>query len=230
MVDNEAKSVLDNPPWNSLSTNHAQFAISNGLAKRYPPDVSPLVAIAALDTASLHDLAEIIAPGEVVAVVGDDLPSDAAGWTLHTSVLASQMVSEQPLAAAETTETILTLSADDVPDMLALIDLTHPGPFEPRTVELGHYIGIRKAGKLIAMAGERMYPPGYREISAVCTHPDEQGKGYAQLLVTMLVAENQQRGVIPFLHVSPENSPALQVYERLGFRHHRGVPLLIISH
>ena len=80
------------------------------------------------------------------------------------------------------------------------------------------------------MAGERMYPPGYREISAVCTHPDEQGKGYAQLLVTMLVAENWQRGEIPFLHVSPENRPALRLYERLGFRQHRGAPLLIISH
>ena len=129
MVDNEAESVLDNPPWNSLSTNHAQFAISNGLAKRYPPDVSPLVAIAALDTASLHDLAEIIAPGEVVGVVGDDLPSDAAGWTLHTSVLAESDGQRAAPRRRRNHRNDPHLSADDVPDMLALIDLTHPGPF-----------------------------------------------------------------------------------------------------
>ena len=230
MVLKQDESVLDNPAWHALNSNHAHFAIGDGLAKRYPADVSPIAAIAALDTASLRDLAAIFAPGEGLAVGGDELPTDSAGWTLHSKFPLSQMVSTQAPAEVQTSETILTLSGDDVPDMLALVDLTHPGPFLPRTFELGHYIGIRKEGKLVAMAGERLYPPGYREISAVCTHPDEQRKGYAALLVTYLAIENWQHGDIPFLHVSPENTRARTLYERLGFRERREAQLLIISH
>ncbi|MEO8394542.1 MAG: hypothetical protein ABI700_16225 [Chloroflexota bacterium] len=143
MTFNEATHVLDNPAWYALNSNHTHFAIGDGLAKRYPADVSPIASIAALDTASLRDLAAIIAPGEIVAVSGDDLPADAAGWTLHSKLPLIQMVSTQAPAEVATPETILDLSAADVPDMLALIDLTHPGPFLPRTIELGHYIGIR---------------------------------------------------------------------------------------
>ena len=230
MSASQTDFVLDNPAWHALNSNHAHFAIGDGLAKRYPADISPIAAIAAVDTASLRDLAAIFAPGEMLVVGGNELPPDPAGWTLNMKFPLIQMVSEQPPVAAETSETILTLSAADVPDMLALIDLTHPGPFLPRTVELGHYIGIRKDGKLIAMAGERMFPPGYREISAVCTHPDAQGKGLAALLVTHLALENWNRGVIPFLHVSPENTRARTLYQRLGFRQRVEAQLLVISY
>jgi predicted GNAT family acetyltransferase len=230
MLPNEIESVLDNPAWHALNSHHAHFAIGDGLAKRYPVDVSVIVALAALDAASLRDLTGIIAPGEVVGVGGDALPADASGWTVHTRLPLIQMVSAQPPVESETSETILTLTADDVPDMLALIDVTHPGPFAARTIELGHYIGIRKEGKLVAMAGERMYPPGFCEISAVCTHPDAQAKGYARLLVTRLMAENWQRGDVPFLHVSPTNSRALTLYERLGFRQRRELQFLVISY
>ena len=230
MTSPEAESVLDNPAWHALTTHHARFAIGEGLAKRYPADVSPIAGIAALDTASLRDFAVIVAQGDMVAVVGNDLPEDAAGWTLHSKFPLIQMVSTQVPAEIATAETILNLSADDVPYMLSLIDVTHPGPFLPRTVELGHYIGIRREGKLIAMAGERLYPPGYREISAVCTHPDAQGKGLARLLVTHLMGENWQRGDIPFLHVSPSNDRARTLYERLGFRVRREIQLLVIRH
>ena len=230
MPSNETEAVLDNPAWNALNTNHAHFAIGNGLAKRYPSDVSPIAGLAALDTASLRDFAEIVAPGETVAVGGDDLPSDAAGWTLQMRFPLIQMVSERPPVGGATTETILDLSASDVPAMLDLIHMTEPGPFLARTFELGHYFGIRKDGQLIALAGERLFPPGYREISAVCTHPDFQGKGLASLLVTHLMAENWQNGVVPFLHVSPANGRARSLYERLGFRVRRELQLLVISH
>ena len=226
----EALHILDNPNWHSLTTNHAHFALDTGLAKRYPTDISLIVALAALNTAALRDLTGVVAKGEVVAVGGDDLPADAAGWTLQSHFSLIQMVNDQPPVEVETTETIVTLKTEDVPDILALIDLTHPGPFLARTIEMGHYIGVRKDGKLAAMAGERMYPPGYREISAVCTHPDYQGKGYAQLLVSRLVAENLRHGDVPFLHVSPTNTRALTLYERLGFRQRRELQLLIISY
>jgi predicted GNAT family acetyltransferase len=143
--------------------------------------------------------------------------------------LVIQMLSQQPPAEVETGESVLDLSAEDVPDMLELVRLTEPGPFLPRTIEMGHYIGIRKEGRLVAMAGERLYPSGYREISAVCTHPDHQRKGYAQLLVSRLARENWQHGVVPFLHVSPGNTTAQRLYERLHFHARREFPLLVIS-
>lgn len=228
----EAAHVLDNAVWESLNSHHARFAIRNGLAARYFPDVSPITATAGLgvSAAALHDLAGIVAKGEVALVGGDKLPFDSAGWTVLSAASVIQMVSEHPVDEKETDETIVDLNVEDVPEILDLIALTHPGPFGQRTIELGHYIGIRKDGRLVAMAGERLYLPGYREISAVCTHPDDQGKGYAALLVTRLVNENWQNGDVPFLHVAPSNTRAQSLYERLHFRVRREFPILLIRY
>jgi len=109
------------------------------------------------------------------------------------------------------------LGESDVPEMLALTRLTKPGPFGKRTHEMGEYWGIRQNGELIAMAGERLRLPSYTEISAVCTHPDHLGHGHATALISMLIQRIRSRGEQPFLHVRPENTRALQLYERLGF-------------
>ena len=110
------------------------------------------------------------------------------------------------------------LTIADVPDMLSLVELTKPGPFSPRTIEMGRYVGFRQEGQLVAMAGERFAVPGYREVSAVCTHPDHQGRGYARQLVSYLVNDNLQRGNVLFLHVRAENTRAYTLYETLNFR------------
>ncbi len=102
--------------------------------------------------------------------------------------------------------------------MVELTALTKPGPFGPRTHELGHYVGIRDGGKLVAMAGERLKVPGYTEVSAVCTHPDHLGKGYAAALISEVMRAIRERGETPFLHVRAHNRRAIAVYERLGFR------------
>jgi predicted GNAT family acetyltransferase len=215
-------SVLDNPAWNSLTGHHAHLAITQGRAKCYPLEVTRIVGLEAPDAATLSDLAEIVPPGEVVGYIGDAFPANDAGWALLQSFSAIQMVSTQPVDVAGSGETVVDLGTDDVPNMLDLIRLTEPGPFFPRTVEMGHYIGIRQQGQLVAMAGERMCPPGYREVSAVCTHPDYRGRGYARALMTRLMAEQRQRGETPILHVSPHNDHAHALYERMGFRD-RGV-------
>jgi predicted GNAT family acetyltransferase len=113
---------------------------------------------------------------------------------------------------------IVELSATDSPEMRELTALTKPGPFGPRTHELGYYVGIRDGGKLVAMAGERMKVPGYTEVSAVCTHPDHLGKGYAATLMTEIMRSIRARGEKPFLHVRGDNSRAIAIYERLGFQ------------
>ena len=125
---------------------------------------------------------------------------------------------------------ILTLAKSDVPEMLGLVELTAPGPFESRTIEMGNYVGLRQQGRLVAMAGERFAARTYREISAVCTHPDYQGKGYARRLVSYLVNANFQQGNIPFLHVLAEKTGARALYETLNFRERRRMSVLIINH
>jgi predicted GNAT family acetyltransferase len=101
---------------------------------------------------------------------------------------------------------------------VALATLTKPGPFGSRTHELGTYVGIRSKGKLVAMSGERLKVPGYTEVSAVCTHPDHAGKGYARILMTEIMRGIRERGEIPMLHVRRDNTRAVALYERLGFK------------
>jgi predicted GNAT family acetyltransferase len=113
--------------------------------------------------------------------------------------------------------TIVDLNVSHIEDMLALTELTKPGPFSQRTPELGSYLGVREAGQLVAMAGERLRFPGYTEISAVCTHPDYRGRGYAGSLVSALIQRITGREEIPFLHVRNENVGAVRLYENLGF-------------
>ena len=102
--------------------------------------------------------------------------------------------------------------------MLALATLTKPGPFGSRTHELGSYVGIRSQRKLVAMAGERLKVAGYTEVSAVCTHPDHTGKGYARVLMTEIMRRIRERDETPMLHVRADNSRAIELYERLGYR------------
>lgn len=226
---NEAAHVLDNPGWYALNSHHAHFVINHGLAKRYPADVTGLVTVDEHSASGYADLAQIVSPGEVVGLFERQLPSEIPGWTIHQTIVAVQMVCERPVSEPEMRVTIESLSASDVPDMLHLIELTRPGPFLPRTIEMGHYIGIRQQDQLIAMAGERFYVPGYREISAVCTHPDHQGKGYARLLVSLLVNRNWQSGDVPFLHVMAQNTHAIKLYERLNFYKRCDMQAIVLS-
>ena len=217
MTSTQAPDVLVNQIWYSLTTHHTHLAIGTSLARRYPPDVGAFAAVVAPTETALRDLNQIVAKGEMLIVNGLDPKTELPDWTFVGEVLVQRMVCEQPIVEMDSAETILDLTPADVPDMLHLIELTHPGPFLPRTIEMGRYCGIRKDGQLIAMAGERFYPPGYHEISSVCTHPDYQGKGYAALLVSRIATRQQREGDMPYLHVSATNSRAISLYERLGF-------------
>jgi predicted GNAT family acetyltransferase len=113
---------------------------------------------------------------------------------------------------------------------LALATLTKPGPFGPRTLELGEYLGcFDESGALIAMAGERMHAGPLREISGVCTHPSHQGRGFARRLMLELVRRQLRRGQTPCLHVLRDNALARGLYARMGFRDHREAAIRVIS-
>ncbi len=210
--------LLNNPVWHALATEQAQFALGADRARRFLPEIGPFAAVEAANPAAFAQLAALIAPGEGIALVGTTPPSGAA-WSLLRQPILRQMVYEgAPVEREAVSAGIVPLSSADIASMLELVSLTHPGPFERRTIELGRYVGIWQGGRLAAMGGERFHLPGYREISAVCTHPDFQRRGYARALVTYLIGKIQGEGDVPILHVVQGNDGAQALYESLGFR------------
>ena len=228
MVEEDRLSLLDNPVWNALSATHASFAEGNELAKRYPVDVAPFAATRDQSPKSYHSLAELLGPAGTAAIPLATMPDLPAGWTIVRMVNSVQMVWNGS-APPPLKHTIEDLSISDVDEMLALVELTKPGPFLRRTPELGSYLGIHEAGQLVAMAGERLRPLGYTEISAVCTHPEYRGRGYASSLVFALIQKITKRDETPFLHVRAENVGAISLYEKLGFKTRRIINIAIVK-
>ena len=206
--------ILDNAAWAALTGPHAHLAERVGRAARYPADVSPFTALEdSADPRAWNDLAALAGPGTAVAVTA--VRTVPRGWQIEQSGEGVQMVATA--LYAEPAPEAVRLGPADVSEILGLIALTRPGPFLPRTVELGTYLGIREHGRLIALAGERLRPPGWTEISAVCTHPDHRGRGLATRLVRAVAAGIRQRGDTPFLHAAADNTPAIRLYESIGF-------------
>jgi ribosomal protein S18 acetylase RimI-like enzyme len=193
---------------------------------RYPGDVAPFVAIDPTAPGTAEDLAGLIAAGESVCFVGP-APTLPSGWNVDGPVPIAQMICRARIARVDGPD-IVELSLTQVPDMLALTALVYPHYFRPRTIAMGRYLGIYVGGALAAMAGERMGMDDHQEISAVCTHPDFTGRGYAQRLVAELNNDALKSGRIPFLHVSHQNTRAKALYERLGYVHRTDVPLLSV--
>lgn len=207
--------ILDNPAWASLSGPHAAFAErAGGHAARYAPDVAPFAAIAdPADPRSWDGLRSLTASDGSVTLAGVLAPPD--DWAVVGAIEGVQLV--DTALDAEPAPEAVRLGAADVPEILELIELTKPGPFLPRTVELGTYLGIRDRGRLVAMAGERLHPPGWTEISAVCTRPGHRGRGLATRLVRAVAAGIRERGEVPFLHTAASNAAAIRLYESIGF-------------
>ena len=212
---------LDNPVLGSLTGPHRRIALVQGRAARYPADVSPFCALPGEPgTADWADAARLVAPGEMVLfpALGTAPPP---GWEVLGSGEGVQLVADG-LDAGPDGEAV-TLGPADVPDILGLVERTKPGPFLPRTIELGAYLGIRRDGELVAMAGERMRPPGWTEISAVCTDPAWRGHGFASRLTRAVAAGIVARGDTPFLHAIATNVTAIRLYKELGFTHRRDI-------
>ncbi|MFD0633345.1 GNAT family N-acetyltransferase [Catenulispora yoronensis] len=213
--------VLDNPGRASLLGPHARFAESVGAVLRYHPEVSVFVSLPPdPGEQDWRDAAELLGPGGLLPT-GGDAPTPPPGWDRVLHIPGVQLVDES--LRAEPDAEAVRLGPSDVPEMLALVEHAKPGPFLTRTVELGTYLGIRREGRLIAMAGERLHPPGWTEISAVCTHADFRGQGLATRLVRAVAHGIRERGETPFLHTGAENVNAIRLYESIGFRLRRTV-------
>jgi len=217
---------LDNPVWTSLTSRHAALSRRVGHAARYPADVAPFVAVDRCDAQAAADAASLVAPGELACFVGITPPL-GADWRVEQSAQIAQMIRHAPIEIGDGPD-VVELSAPQLADMLALTALVYPHYFRPRTIMMGRYLGIYDNGTLAAMAGERMHFDGHQEISAVCTHPDYAGRGYARRLVALLTNAILARDELPFLHFSHDNTRAKLLYERIGFSFRADVPLLVV--
>ncbi len=216
-------ALLDNPIWNALCTDHAPLALGRDHARRYPSEIGPLSGISDPSPESYEALRQLAGTGVVVLFSVEPL-NVPPGWkTLRRGPIV-QMVRNQPArvdlpalgSSPQISFELRQLTAADAPAMVALAELTEPGPFRLRTIELGNFYGIFHGDDLVAMAGKRMHLPNLVEVSGVCAHPDARGLGYAGRLMSMVIDEIEAEGKVPFLHAL-EGNPAVGLYQKLGF-------------
>jgi predicted GNAT family acetyltransferase len=210
-------SPLDNVAWSALNARQSPFALIEGRARRFDPVFGAFAAVADASEASLSDLTALIAAHGDAVLVEADPAADLPGVAVTSEDILVQMTA-QALTDGRTPDfSIEPLTGADAAEMLALATLTKPGPFFARTNELGDFVGVKIGGRLAAMAGERMKPHAFTEVSGVCTHPDYRGRGYAGALMRIVAGRIIARGETPFLHAYASNQGAVGLYESLGF-------------
>lgn len=221
--------VLDNPVWQAITGPQRDLAelADDGGAGRFEPDVSVFGAVASLDPSPWGALASVLDGENVVALLRPEEVEPPEGWRTFAAVPCHQYLAGD-LADAPPVD-LVELGSADAAEMQELVELTEPGPFGPRTHEMGTYVGLRRGGALVAMAGQRLRLPGHTEISAVCVHPDARREGLGAAF-TLAVAERiRAAGDDAFLHVRHGNDGAIELYERLGFRHRCDIIITVVA-
>jgi ribosomal protein S18 acetylase RimI-like enzyme len=213
---------LDSPIWTALTTKQAQHAQSSALARRFPPEMTLLGALAANTAMAFDSLAQLI-QRDPVTLYFTSPPQIPTGWEIVRAVELHQMVRETetppPNPQGSAVPEVVELTPADVPEMSVVYTATRTGrTLCPRIQKLGQFLGVREEGKLVAMGGLRLHLPGYREITTVATLPDHEGRGYATAIVRSLIERIRSRGDRPFLTVRTDNTRAIEIYRRLGFR------------
>lgn len=222
-------SLLDNIVWHALSGPQAHLSAGTDTARRFARGFSPLLGFADPQQPDFAALAPYCDSGEQF-YCADWTGTAPEGWRVELEATMYRMVWEGPAPAVDQAPEARPLRPEHADQAMALAALTRPGPFGPRTIELGEYFGLFEGERLVAMTGERMHAPGLREVSGVCTHPDQQGRGLARKLVAKVVRRQLQRGETPFLHVMTSNSSAVKLYRKMGFAIWREGPVRVVTH
>jgi predicted GNAT family acetyltransferase len=220
---------LDRPVWATLIGAHGHLAEGTALARRYASDVNLFADTRDDSQHAMAALAALVQPGQTIARLQVGAIAVPPALRVAKQAPGVQMVATRDLQGEADTTEVVPLGDADAPDMLALAQLTEPGPFLARTHTMGGFVGIRRGGRLLAMAGERLRPPGHVEISGVCTHPDARGQGLARRLSAVVAARIQAQGDQPFLHAWQSNTAAIALYESLGFRLRTGVQVAMLE-
>jgi predicted GNAT family acetyltransferase len=219
---------LDRPVWSTLSTRQRLLALGDERALRFDPRYNVFGAAADGSAESLAALADLIPTGGALWVVEAGPFTPPPGVTVLKAALCAQMVAERP-KPGDPDFSFEDLTDDDAAQMLALATLTEPGPFLEATHRLGAFVGVKQDGRLVAMAGERMRPEGFTEVSGVCTHPDHRGRGLAGKLMRVVAGRITARGETPFLHAYASNTGTIGLYESLGFVTRREVTATVLG-
>ena len=228
MTVGDPSHPLDHPIWTALTTTQQSLAEGDARARRYPTEITPFAAMPDMSDENFAALGALMSPQDIAVLFTPDAVSPPAEFKVVLADTGEQMIGtpvEMPLDGVD----IVTLGAEDVSAMMELTALTKPGPFSARTHELGTFLGIRVGGNLVAMAGERMKPAGYTEITAVCVHPSHRGRGYGQMLLGAVSRQILARGEIPFLHVFSSNESAIARYKRQGMEIRRSLHVTVLQ-
>ena len=219
---------LDRPIWTSLATRQQPLGFGDARARRFDPGYAVFAAAADRSPASGAALVDLIRTHGDAALVEADRPDVPAGLEVLSEATLWQMAASDKLKLVHPRFDWEPLTEADAPQILALATLTRPGPFFARTHQLGDFVGVKQAGRLVAMAGERMKLTGFTEVSGVCVHPHHRGHGYAAGLMSLVAEKILGRGETPFLHVYDDNAPAISIYEALGYRLRREMTMLMV--
>ena len=221
-------TMLDNIAWHALSGPHLKFAVGGPTARRYEIGFSPIVAYESCEHPDFEALTQQCDIGEHLYCSGWSGPA-VKGWEILTDTSAYLMTWPGRLPELLPIKDIKILSSEDLPQVLKLAKLANLDPFGPRALELGIYLGIYEGDELVSMGWERMHAGRFREISSLATHPDYQGLGYARAILGRLLDEHLKRQEYSFLHVMHDNTHALRIYERMGFKILRETPVRVMS-
>jgi ribosomal protein S18 acetylase RimI-like enzyme len=226
--DPAVRALLDDIFWQAMSGAQQRFTEGNAVARRYAHGFSPIVAFADREHPDFSALAPVCDVGERFYCDTWSGPPQP-GWEIAVEATMLRMVWDAPMPDADPAQDAVALQPSHAGQALALATLTNPGPFGPRTPELGEYFGLFEGASLIAMAGERLEAGPLREVSGICTYPASQGRGLARRLTTKLVRRQLQRGLRPFLHVMAKNTGARALYEKLGFVVYRETVVRVVE-
>jgi len=210
--------LLNNPVFHALQSGDRQLGSGSHGIKYFDEQVSPFAGFDENNNEGFAQLYNFLPPGRKILYATRKIISEPEGWLMTHEIQGLQFVFAGSNIIANHAFQLVPLQSKHVDEMIALARLTKPGPFDKRTIEFGHYYGIFDNNKLAAMTGQRLHVYDYTEVSAVCTHPDHLGKGYAAALIQQQLSIICSDGQIPFLHVRNDNERAIALYERLGFR------------
>ncbi len=211
------ESLLKNPVYNALLTKDAAFALGTEGIKYFDEAVSPFAGFSEDYKDGFNELHDVLPPQRKILYASRNQIVEPKGWQIAVQIKGLQFIFRKKSMDEEFTMTPVLLQQKDVEQMINLAMLTKPGPFASRTIEFGHYYGIFENDQLVAMTGQRLHVADFTEVSAVCTHPDHLGKGYAATLLRHQLTLILNQGQTPFLHVREDNYRAIALYERLGF-------------